>query len=157
MYMKQFTLLALLMFLVPLGSFAQNEDYRFFNEIESPSYTPDTITMSQPSVLFVNDTTLLAPSVYLRRAAKAQTFELILTAASVATALIGVYSYNHNIYVMEDGTVNHLESGTGYYVVAGVFGALAIVNHIISIHSTRRASESLSRFHLMSNGISIDL
>lgn len=163
MYMKPFALLALL-----LLSMAASAQVPWMKGKTPVPYQKDTTKVSKPlppppdtltatSVLFVNDTTLLAPSVYLRRAAKAQTFELVFTAAAAATALIGVASYNNNIYVMEDGTVNHLESSTGYYAVAGVFGALAIVNHIVSIHNTRRASESLSRFHLLSNGISIDL
>lgn len=101
---------------------------------------PDTLTAT--SVLFVNDSTLEAPSVYLRRAANAQGAEMVFAVCSVA--LVGLGAADER-------------SSTICFVGAGVTGIIAIIQHITAISDLKKASKSLSRFHLQSNGITIDL
>lgn len=146
--MKQFTLLALLMFSMAATAQVpwmkgktpvpfQKDTTKVSKPLPPP---PDTLTVT--SALFVNDTTLEAPSVYLRRAANAQRAEMVLTVCSVA--LVGLGAADER-------------SSTICFVGAGVTGIIAIIQHLTAISNLKKASKSLSRFHLMSNGISIDL
>ncbi len=148
MYMKRFLLL--LAFLLPLAASAQvpwmkgktpvpfqKDTTRASKPLPPP---PDTLTAT--SVLFVNDSTLKAPSVYLHRAANAQGAEMVLTVCSVA--LVGLGAADER-------------SRTICFVGAGVTGIIAIIQHLTVISNLKKASKSLSRFHLQSNGISIDL
>ena len=142
--------IALTLALFPSLSSAQTK-----NDTASTDTVPPVAVIS--AQLFL-DSTYKPASYHLQRAASLQTLSAISGTGAAVLAAIGLSNPIEDPIHGSDGNVVRVDTHLHPIVyIAGVGAVISIISYINSVSHLRDAGKALSRIHLTTGGITIDL